>query len=171
MNMKSSNNTEEIKNKFKSLLVEKDEKEGVDHDAYMLMAGYLSEIERVQEETKLKRNALASKIGITPSYLTQVFRGDKPLNFHTLAKIKRALKIKFFVRAFYENQNSKTETKMNMEPFSPDSNKFVSIFLKVLKGDATHKEIEFAVQYAMEYEIRGSQWPYMHIDLQPTAYV
>ncbi len=106
MNTKSLNNIQEIKNKFKSLIVEKDEEEGIEHDAYMLMSGYLSEIERIQEETDLKRNALADKINISPSYLTQVFRGNKPLNFYTLAKIQRALKIKFFVKAFYKNQTS-----------------------------------------------------------------
>lgn len=60
---------------------------------------------------------------------------------------------------------------MNMEPFSPDSNKFVGIFLNILKGTATQEEKQFAVLYAKEYEIRSSQWPYLHIDLQPTAYV
>jgi ribosome-binding protein aMBF1 (putative translation factor) len=96
MNIKS---LREIKKKFNSLLAEENEEEGVKHDAYMLMADYLSEVERVQEQQSITRKELANKINISPSYLTQVFRGDKPLNFVTLAKIKRALNIVFVTRA------------------------------------------------------------------------
>ncbi len=99
MNMKSFNKIEEIKNKFRSLINEQNEEEEIKHDAYILMAGYLSEIEQIQEIENLQRKDLASKIKISASYLTQVFRGDKPLNFYTLAKIQKALKIKFKVKA------------------------------------------------------------------------
>lgn len=37
------------------------------------------------------------------SYLTQVFRGDKPLNFITLAKIQKALNIRFEISAHYKD--------------------------------------------------------------------
>lgn len=106
MSMKSFNDVDKIKEKFKSLVIEKNEQEGIDHDAYMLMAGYLSEIEKIQEDEGIKRNHLANQIKTSASYLTQVFRGDKPLNFQTLAKIQRVLKIKFQVRAYSINQNS-----------------------------------------------------------------
>ncbi len=93
--MKSNKEISEAKSKFRALLTESNEEEGVHHDAYMLMAGFLSEIERVQLIIGVNRKELAEKIGTSPSYLTQVFRGDKPLNFYTLAKIQRALKIRF----------------------------------------------------------------------------
>lgn len=72
-------------------------------DEFILMANYLSEIERMGGE--MKRNVLAKKIGTSASYLTQVFRGDKPLNFYTIAKLQRALKVRFSVTAIPNNQS------------------------------------------------------------------
>ena len=104
MNTKSSANIQDIKKKFESLLTEKNFKEGIEHDALILMSSYLSEIERIQEERKIKRNKLAELIKTSASYLTQVFRGDKPLNFITLAKIQRVLNIGFEVKAYPKNE-------------------------------------------------------------------
>lgn len=82
-----------------SLMKHDNEKQKLRHDAYILMAGYLSEIEAIQKKYKITRKELAERIGDKPPYLTQVFRGNKPLNFFTLAKIKKALNIRFEVRA------------------------------------------------------------------------
>lgn len=97
--MKSSSEIGKIRNKFQSLLVEDSEDEGIDHDAFILMANYLSEIERLKIELNFTQQTLAKKINNSSSYLTQVFRGNKPLNFRTLAKIQKALKITFQVKA------------------------------------------------------------------------
>jgi len=61
------------------------------------MANYLSEIEKYQKEHDINRKELAAKIKTSASYLTQVFKGDKPLNFFTIAKIQKALKVRFRV--------------------------------------------------------------------------
>jgi len=84
---------------FAALFEPRNEEEEVKHDAYILMAWFLSEIERVQEEKGISRKELAAKINTSASYLTQVFRNDKPLNFITLAKMKRALNIRFEIVA------------------------------------------------------------------------
>ena len=63
----------------------------------LLMAKFLSEIEQQQKLKDIDRKTLAALIGTSPSYLTQVFRGDKPLNFKTLAKIQTVLNIRFDV--------------------------------------------------------------------------
>lgn len=41
--------------------------------------------------------------------------------------------------------------KYNLQPFSKDNNRFVSVFHKLLKGEGTREEIEFAKQYALEF--------------------
>ena len=97
MSMKSKKGIKDLRNKFKSLLKEESNEEGIRHDAFILMSEYLSEIEKVQKQKDIKRNKLAELIEISSSYLTQVFRGDKPLNFYTIAKIQRALDIRFSV--------------------------------------------------------------------------
>lgn len=100
------NSIEEIKAAFNSLRESKTEEELIKEDEYILMANYLSEIERIKSTLSFTRKDLAKKINTSPSYLTQVFRGDKPLNFYTLAKIQRALKIKFSVKILFKNEYS-----------------------------------------------------------------
>jgi transcriptional regulator with XRE-family HTH domain len=79
------------------------------------MASFLSVIEIVQEEKGISRKELASMIKISPSYLTQVFRGDKPLNFITLAKIQKALGILFSVGLKQTKKAPTTRKKANLE--------------------------------------------------------
>ena len=64
-------------------------------DELLLMAKFLSEIEQQQKLKDIDRKTLAKLIGTSPSYLTQVLRGDKPLNFKTLTKIQTVLNIRF----------------------------------------------------------------------------
>lgn len=101
--MKSSDKANIIQKRFSSFFQGRSEKQKIRHDEYMLMASFLSEFERVQRHKSIKRNKLAELIKTSASYLTQVFRGDKPLNFHTIAKMQRALDIRFFVKAYYKN--------------------------------------------------------------------
>ena len=99
--MKSKSKSEEIQEQFAAFFATGTEDEKLDLDAKMLMAAFLSEIERIQEiSTNLKnRKSLAEAIGTSPSYLTQVFCGDKNLNFLTLAKIQKVLNIRFRISA------------------------------------------------------------------------
>jgi transcriptional regulator with XRE-family HTH domain len=92
-------NLKELQDRIQARQANKTEEEILGEDEYILMAGYLSEIERFQKQNKFSRKDLAAKIKTSASYLTQVFKGDKPLNFYTIAKIQRALKIRFKVIA------------------------------------------------------------------------
>jgi transcriptional regulator with XRE-family HTH domain len=119
MNM-TSKKLDEVKAKFKAIAAPLGEKEAIQGDAFMLMASYLSEIERLQHEQELNRGELAKKINVSSSYLTQVFRGNKPLNFETIAKINKALNIRFQVTAvpmqeaaFHAAVNQKTALIVN----------------------------------------------------------
>jgi len=89
----------DIKSNFEDLFRQRAKSKELKHDSLMLMAAFLSEIERVQEEKDISRKELASKIDISASYLTQVFRNKRPLNFLTLAKIKRELDLLFEIKA------------------------------------------------------------------------
>jgi transcriptional regulator with XRE-family HTH domain len=100
MNTKLSHNKiEEIKNKFQSLRKHKSEEDEIKHDAQMLMYRFLTEIQKYQDIEGVNRKTLAKLIKTSASYLTQLFRGNKPLNFETLAKCQKALNIKFDVIA------------------------------------------------------------------------
>ncbi len=93
--MNSKNKSAEIQAYYKRVMAQRPEEEKIESDSLALMACFLSRIEWVLEEKATSKKALAKEINVSPSYLSQVFRGDKPLNFITLAKIQRALGIQF----------------------------------------------------------------------------
>ncbi len=99
MNMKSSKG-HKVSDKWHDILNFSTSEEATAHEAQMLMFRFISEIEKYQELQNCSRKALSQKIKTSPSYITQVFRGDKPLNFETLAKIQSALNITFHIHAY-----------------------------------------------------------------------
>jgi len=111
MNMKY-NDDSDIEALFNSLDDDKTEEDLNKEESYILQANYLSEIERLYKDGGLNRRELAFKINLSPSYLSQVFGGDKPLNFLTLAKIKRALDLRFDLRASFAS-----EKKIEVRPY------------------------------------------------------
>lgn len=84
---------------MKSITTPKTKAEKIEHDAGMLSLYFLSEVEKVLDERKLTKKALAKKVGTSPSYITQLFRGHKLLSMEMISKIQYALKIKFTVKA------------------------------------------------------------------------
>ena len=97
MNMNSMSK-QEIQNAFNDLFTFKDEKEEIKHKAHMLGFQFLSEIERISEDRGLKKKDFAKIIGTSPSYITQLFRGDKLVNLETLAKFAKGLNIDFDIK-------------------------------------------------------------------------
>lgn len=63
--------------------------------AHLLQANYLVQIEKVMEQQGLTQKALAAKIGVSASYISQLFTADKLTNFKMLARIEQALNIEF----------------------------------------------------------------------------
>lgn len=98
MSTKSSNEKKTL-NPWDELLSFKNQKEEDKHEAQMLAFRFLSEVEKYQELQGMKKKELAKEIGTSASYITQLFRGNKPLNFETIAKMQRALHICFHISA------------------------------------------------------------------------
>jgi len=104
-----------ISKEFETLFTFQDEKEELDHEAQMIMFRFLSEIEEYQATGKnLKKNELASKLGVSASYITQLFKGDKLLNFTMLAKIQKAFHITFEIKA-RKNESLYSVDSLNVE--------------------------------------------------------
>jgi ribosome-binding protein aMBF1 (putative translation factor) len=93
--MSSKNKISDIQAYYKKVMGKRTKEEKIESDSLALMACFLTRIESVLEEKSMTKKILAKEINTSPSYLTQVFRGDKPLNFITLAKIQKALNIQF----------------------------------------------------------------------------
>lgn len=85
---------------YEDLFSFRDEKDELDYEAHLLMFRFLSEVERIVSEGKtLKNKDIALKLGVSPSYITQLLRGDKLMNFIMLAKIQKAFNITFEIKA------------------------------------------------------------------------
>ena len=97
------NREDELLKEFEDVFTFRSKEEEIDHERQMIVFRFLSEVERVYieqtGERKLNKNKLAEKIGKTPSFVTQLFNGNKNLNFETLAKFQKALDVKFEIKA------------------------------------------------------------------------
>ena len=62
----------------------------------LLSFRFLSEIEKAMEshvDGALTKKELAQKVGTSPSYITQLFRGDRLINIPMLYKMLKAVEI------------------------------------------------------------------------------
>ncbi|MEK6480865.1 helix-turn-helix transcriptional regulator [Catalinimonas sp. 4WD22] len=117
-------NKENIQQAFDDLFSFKDEKGEIKHNAHMLMFRFLSEVERVAEEKNLKKKDLAKMIGTSPSYVTQLFRGDKLINMETLAKLEKGLGIEFVIKT--KKISKEADAKLSNKPSSAKKKKKAS---------------------------------------------
>lgn len=104
MNTKKLNSTEEIRKEFQKLF-KKSPEEQVEHRAQMLSYIFLSLAQNAMDQKGWTRKKLAQEIGTSASYLTQLFRGDRLLNFKTVARIEAALGIRFDVSVAANSEN------------------------------------------------------------------
>ena len=91
------NHSEEIKEAFKDLLTPETENDKLELETRLLMAQFLDGIEAAMHEKKMRKKDLAHLIGTSPSFITQIFRGNKVVNLETLCKISLALDLRFVV--------------------------------------------------------------------------
>ncbi|MEJ7739914.1 MAG: helix-turn-helix transcriptional regulator [Chitinophagaceae bacterium] len=92
------NNRININPEYASLLEFRSESEEIRHEASMIMFRFLSEIEKLNDRT-LQKKDIAKAIDTSPSYVTQLFNGDKLVNLLTLAKLQKAFDITFEITA------------------------------------------------------------------------
>ena len=78
--------------------------EKIEHGERMIMFRFLSEIEKLMQEKGLNKKELGKKIGTSASYITQLFRGDKVINLHTLAKIEVEFERSFNIKLVKEGE-------------------------------------------------------------------
>ena len=69
------------------------------HHAKIIMMKFLQAMEISMGKNKLNKKTLASMLGISPSYVTQLYNGDKLINLEMIARIEQAFGIEFKVQA------------------------------------------------------------------------
>jgi len=92
-----SNNMEHINQAFDELFNNRAPEQKLESDAKLIMFRFLDIVERKREKLGWMHKDLAKKVGISASYITQLMRGDKLINMLTIAKMQKALNIKFDV--------------------------------------------------------------------------
>jgi len=90
----------------------------------VLAFGFLSKIEQLYEEHQMNRNQFAKEINVSPSYLTQLFRGNKTPNLEILAKMGLYFNIAFEPKLrLLDTQKEELKNKKEIEIIFCNSNK------------------------------------------------
>lgn len=106
-----------VSEEFADLYSFRNEEEEVEHEAYMIMFRFLSELEKLSSgDHPLKKNELAKKLGVSPSYITQLYNGSKLINLNTLAKIEKAFNISFEIKVS-QNESLYSTGNITFESF------------------------------------------------------
>jgi len=103
------NKKDDIQKTFQELLTPASYEEKIEDEARLIMARFLSEVEKKYKEKGWRRKDLAKKIGTSPSYMTQLFRGTKLINLEMIAKMQDALNIKFNIQSVDLDKESSLE--------------------------------------------------------------
>lgn len=109
---------------YETLFDFKNKEEELEHEAKMIMFRFLSELEKLSGENPIKKKELAKAIATSPSFVTQLYQGDKLINLLTLAKIEDAYNLTFEIKAKYNTENYKEEVEQNYQSFAPHNNWF-----------------------------------------------
>lgn len=101
--------TKDYINKLKTIFHHNTFEEEVDFETEMLTSCFLSEIEKAAEKQGITRKELAERVGTSPSYITQIFRGNKTPNLKILTAMGLAVGRKFDVRAVISVEESRRD--------------------------------------------------------------
>lgn len=99
-----STKAQDIKNRYEQIAGSLSEKDQLELDTKILLARFLSEIQKLMDAQGMSKKELAAQIGTSPSFVTQLFCGDKIINLQTLAKIQQVYQVNFKVEAERQEQ-------------------------------------------------------------------
>ena len=128
-----------INSDFEDLFSFKSKEEELEHEAKMIMFRFLSELEKLNGKP-IKKKELAKAIATSPSFITQLYQGDKIINLPTLAKIQEAFDITFEITAKQNNQNynSQIETVAKCIPFTRNNKLANSLYNQNVTPNYNH---------------------------------
>jgi len=75
--------------------------EGYDHrhEKMMVHFRFMAEVERLMVEQNMNKKQLAQFLNTSPSFVTQLFQGDKVLNLDMIARLQHAFNHTFDINA------------------------------------------------------------------------
>lgn len=110
------NNKFDIEPGFESLFSSKRKEEELEHEAKMIMFRFISELENLKNDKPLRKKDLAKALGTSPSYITQLYRGDKLINLTTLAKLQDVYNLTFEIKAKSNSENYSEQVDDSFDP-------------------------------------------------------
>lgn len=99
MSPKNLKDPKAVKAAFARVLNDFSEEELLEMEALAIGHIYLSEAQRIMDERGMLRKELAEKMKVSASFLTQLFRGDRPVSDYHKAQLQRVLGVRFEVQA------------------------------------------------------------------------
>ncbi len=99
MSPKNLKDPKAVKAAFAKVLNDFTEEELLEMEALAIGHAYLSEAQRVMDERSMLRKDLAELMNVSPSFLTQLFRGDRPVSDYHKAQLARIFQIQWMVKA------------------------------------------------------------------------
>lgn len=90
-------------------------------EAERLQLDILHTVSQQMERCNLTKSELASRLGVSRSYISQLFAGDTPLNLRTLAKLERVLGGRFRVGIVPSTQTQDSITELHEQELEQGS--------------------------------------------------
>ncbi|WP_157580262.1 helix-turn-helix transcriptional regulator [Rudanella lutea] len=93
------NNVQAIRATFSVLFENRTDQERRDDAAQLLSFRFMSEVERIMDERGMTKHDLAEALGTSTGHITQLFRGNRILNFDMFARLEKALSVNFTINS------------------------------------------------------------------------
>jgi transcriptional regulator with XRE-family HTH domain len=88
-----------VKAAFAKVLNDFSEEELLELEALAIGHAYLSEAQRIMDQSGMLRKDLAERMKVSASFLTQLFRGDRPVSDYHKAQLARIFNIQWQLKA------------------------------------------------------------------------
>ena len=95
MSPKNLKDPKAVKAAFARVLNDFSEEERLEMEALAIGHAYLSEAQRIMDERNMLRKDLAERMKVSASFLTQLFRGDRPVSDYHKAQLARIFNIRW----------------------------------------------------------------------------
>lgn len=99
MNAKPKRSPQEIKAAWDALFAMITPEEQLEIDGLVLGQAFLSKVHEIMEARGMSRKELAEQMNTSASFLTQLFRGDRPLSDRNKALMAKILGIRWEIKA------------------------------------------------------------------------
>ena len=94
----------------------------------LLALHFLSLVDQRMKVLNISKKELAVQVGSSPSYITQLFRGDKTPNWKMLAKMEKAVGVKFVINTDHPANKSQEQAHSNkVHSVVPSTKKMVTL--------------------------------------------